>query len=214
VQITRRPGERNTDPPSDRRDQRKPKTAIGRILSKNSQPRLTDLALNDISTGHSPTPVYLHEPATESLCLHQQRQTKKKEQSKKHTTSTSTTLGGKHSDSPKGSETKQPPLGQTTQGGEDPSPNGQGYQNQKNKTGRRRREASSPPDNKNSQNPRSLENSQTFSLFRGPEQIRLRILDGYLFFYHMVVDSKHASFESDVPSWPVLFFFFFFFFYF
>jgi hypothetical protein len=97
VQITRRPGERNAVPPSDRRDQRKPKTAIGRFLSKNSQPRLTDLALNDISTGHSPTPVYLHEPSTKSLCLHQQRQNKRKERTKKkHTTSTSATLGGKN----------------------------------------------------------------------------------------------------------------------
>jgi len=102
VQITRRPEERNAVPPSDRRDQRKPKTAIGRFLLKNSQPRLTDLALNDISTGHSPTPVYLHEPSTKaSACTNKDKTKEKKEQSKKHTTSTSATLGGKTLRQPK-----------------------------------------------------------------------------------------------------------------
>jgi hypothetical protein len=135
VQITRRPEERNAVPPSDRRDQRKPKTAIGRFLLKNSQPRLTDLALNDISTGHSPTPVYLHEPSTKSLCLHQQRQNKKKEQSKNTQPPPVLHWEEKHSDNPKGSETKQPPLGQTTQGERNPGPDSQVYQNQKTRPG-------------------------------------------------------------------------------
>jgi hypothetical protein len=82
VLITRRTGESYTVPPGDHRDRRGPKTATGRFLSKESQPRLIDLALNNISTGHSPTPVYLHEPETKSLCLHQQRQSKTKERKK------------------------------------------------------------------------------------------------------------------------------------
>jgi hypothetical protein len=107
VLITRRTGESYTVPPGDHRDRRGPKTATGRFLSKESQPRLIDLALNNISTGHSPTPVYLHEPETKSLCLHQQRQRKTKERKNKQnkTASTSATLGGRNSNSPKGLET-------------------------------------------------------------------------------------------------------------
>jgi hypothetical protein len=107
VLIMRRTGESCTVPPSNRRDRRRPKTAIGRFLSKKSQPRLIDLTLNNISAGHSPTPVYLHELETKSLCLHQQRQRKQKKEKNKHnkTASTSATLGGRNSTNPKGLET-------------------------------------------------------------------------------------------------------------
>jgi hypothetical protein len=51
-----------------------------------------------------------------TACTNKDKTKEKKETKPKHTASTSATLGGKHSGSPKGSETKQPPLGQTTQG--------------------------------------------------------------------------------------------------
>jgi hypothetical protein len=147
VLITRLPGERYTVPPSDRRDRRKPNTATGRFLPKKSQPRLIDLALNDISTGHSPTPIYLHEPATKSLCLHQQRQSKTKERKKKTNKPTQpppvlhweeetpTALKARRQTST---------TGKSIQGEQNPGPNGQGNQKPKNKAGRRRREASPP----------------------------------------------------------------------
>jgi len=52
-------------------------------MSKKSQPRLTDLTLNTISAGHSPTPVYLLEPETESLCLLPTKTKKQKKERQK-----------------------------------------------------------------------------------------------------------------------------------
>jgi len=71
------------DPPGSQRDRRGPKTATGRFMSKKSQPRLTDLTLNTISAGHSPTPVYLLEPETKSLCLLPTKTKKTKERKTK-----------------------------------------------------------------------------------------------------------------------------------
>jgi hypothetical protein len=83
VLITHRTGESYTVPPGDHRDRRGPKTATGRFLSKESQPRLIDLALNNISTGHPPTPVFLHEPETKKPLL---APTKTKQKQKKEKT--------------------------------------------------------------------------------------------------------------------------------
>jgi hypothetical protein len=84
VLITRRTGASYTVPPGDHRDRRGPKTATGRFLSKESQPRLIDLALNNISTGKPPTPVFLHEPETIKPLLAptktKQKQKKEKQQ--------------------------------------------------------------------------------------------------------------------------------------
>jgi hypothetical protein len=52
-------------------------------MSKKGHPRLTDLTLNTISAGHSPTPVYLLEPATKSLCLLPTKTKKTKERKTK-----------------------------------------------------------------------------------------------------------------------------------
>jgi hypothetical protein len=71
------------DPPGNHRDRRGPKTASGRFLSKKSQLSLTDLTLNNISAGHSPTLVNLHEPETKSLCLLQSKTKKSKRKKKK-----------------------------------------------------------------------------------------------------------------------------------
>jgi len=81
----------------DHRDRRGPRTATGRFLSKKNQPRLIDLALNNISTGNPPTPAFLHEPKPEVLCLHQKRQSKTKK--KKTTASANANTGRKNSNS-------------------------------------------------------------------------------------------------------------------
>jgi hypothetical protein len=84
VLITRRTGESYTVPPGDHRDRRGPKTATGRFLSKESQPRLIDLALNNISTGHPPTPIFLHEPENQkaSACTNKDRAKTKERKNK------------------------------------------------------------------------------------------------------------------------------------
>jgi hypothetical protein len=82
VQIKRRTGESNTVPPGDHRDRRGPKTATGRFLSKESRPRLIDLALTAISISPSPTPVYLHEPETKASACTNKDETKTKERKK------------------------------------------------------------------------------------------------------------------------------------
>jgi len=102
VLVKRRTEESYTVSPGDHRDRRGLKTATGRFLSKKNQPRLIDLALNNISTGNPPTPAFLHEPEPEVLCLHQKRQSKTKK--KKTTASTNANTGRKNSNSPRGLE--------------------------------------------------------------------------------------------------------------
>jgi hypothetical protein len=95
------------DPPGSQRDRRGPKTATERFMSKKDQPRLTDLTLNTISAGHSPTPVYLLEPATKTSTCSQQRQRKTKERkTKQNNLHQCKHLEEINSNSPNGLETK------------------------------------------------------------------------------------------------------------
>jgi hypothetical protein len=114
-----------TVPSGDHRDRRGPKTATWRFLSKKNQPRLIDLALNNISTGNSPTPDFLHEPETWSplLAPTKTKQNKEKENNSLHQCYT----GRKNSNNPKCLE-KTATTGKRARGNKNPSPNGQGEQ--------------------------------------------------------------------------------------
>jgi hypothetical protein len=133
VLITSRTGASYTVPPGDHQDRRGPKTATERFLSKESQPRLIDLALNNISTGKTSntrlSPRARNHKA--SACTNKD---KAKTKERKKTASTSTTLGGRNSNSPKSLETTST-TGKRTRGNKNPSPNGQGEQKLKTKPG-------------------------------------------------------------------------------
>jgi hypothetical protein len=107
-------------------------------LSKESRPRLIDLALTAISISPSPTPVYLHEPGTKASACTNKDETKTKE--RKKTTTTKQPPPVKHWE-----ETTPTALKAWRQ---NPGPNGQGNLKPKNRAGRRRREASPPEDKK------------------------------------------------------------------
>jgi len=126
VLITRRTGASYTVPPGDHRDRRGPKTATGRFLSKESQPRLIDLALNNISTSKTSN-TRLSPRARNHKAFACTNKDKAKTKERKTTASTNTTLGGRNSNSPKGLETTAT-TGKRTRGNKNPSPNGQGEQ--------------------------------------------------------------------------------------